>query len=102
MKKILRISGLLLLAAIVGVGLRYYWGTHLRWNDFKNYTAQPGPIGVREGSPLERLGIRTQDLRETVPGATVRFLGRTRYLNNARAVVTHTIDDSNQFVPTLT
>ena len=100
MKKILRISSLLLLAAIVGVGLRYYWGTHIRWNDFKNYTTQAGPIGVLEGSPLERLGIRTEDLRETVPGATVRFLGRTRYLNNARSVVTHTIDDSNQFVPT--
>ena len=51
MKKILRISGLLLLAAIVGVGLRYYWGTHLRWNDFKNYTAQPGPIGFSKAVP---------------------------------------------------
>jgi hypothetical protein len=29
----------------------------------------------------------------------VRFVGVTRYLNNARAVVTHTIDDSTKFVP---
>lgn len=29
----------------------------------------------------------------------VRFVGKTRYLNNARAVVTHTIDDSTKFVP---
>src|SRR5690348_14853388 len=29
---------------------------------------------------------------------SVRFVGKTKYLNNARAVVTHTIDDSTKFV----
>ena len=29
----------------------------------------------------------------------VRFLGKTRYLDNARAVVTHNIDDSTKYVP---
>jgi peptidoglycan/xylan/chitin deacetylase (PgdA/CDA1 family) len=29
----------------------------------------------------------------------VRFLGKTKYLNHARAVVTHTIDDSTRFIP---
>ena len=28
----------------------------------------------------------------------VRFTGKTKYLNNARAVVTHTIDDSTKYV----
>jgi peptidoglycan/xylan/chitin deacetylase (PgdA/CDA1 family) len=31
-------------------------------------------------------------------GAPVRFLGKTKYLNNAHAVVTHTIDDSTKSV----
>ena len=31
-------------------------------------------------------------------GPPVRLIGKTRYLNNARAVVTHTMDDSNQLV----
>jgi len=29
----------------------------------------------------------------------IRFVGKTKYLNNARAVVSHTIDDSTRFVP---
>ena len=28
----------------------------------------------------------------------VRFIGKTKYLNNARAIVTHTIDDSTKYV----
>lgn len=34
------------------------------------------------------------------PGS-VRFIGKSRYLNGARAVVTHSIDDSNPLVPAL-
>lgn len=30
---------------------------------------------------------------------TVRFLKKSRYLNDRRAVVTHTLDDTNKFVP---
>src|ERR1041384_6326991 len=29
---------------------------------------------------------------------SVRYVGKTKYLNNARAVVTHTIDDSTKYV----
>src|ERR1044071_8044581 len=31
------------------------------------------------------------------PGA-IRYVGKTKYLNNARAVATHTIDDSTKYV----
>ncbi|CAN5876936.1 hypothetical protein BH24ACI4_BH24ACI4_21060 [soil metagenome] len=31
----------------------------------------------------------------------IRLVGKTRYLNNARAVVTHTIDDSTKHVPSI-
>jgi len=35
-----------------------------------------------------------------LPGAEpVRYVGKTKYLNNARAVVTHNIDDSTKYVP---
>jgi peptidoglycan/xylan/chitin deacetylase (PgdA/CDA1 family) len=32
------------------------------------------------------------------PAAAVRYIGKTKYLNNARAVVTHSIDDSTKYV----
>src|SRR5262249_10527552 len=32
------------------------------------------------------------------PSGRVRFLGKSRYLNNTRAVVTHSIDDTTEFV----
>lgn len=31
--------------------------------------------------------------------AEIEFIGKTKYLNNARAVVSHSIDDSTKFVP---
>jgi peptidoglycan/xylan/chitin deacetylase (PgdA/CDA1 family) len=57
------------------------------------------PVGVRDGDPLEQLGIRRAQLREPGSKDWVRFVGKTLYLNNARAVVTHTIDDSTGSVP---
>ena len=38
-------------------------------------------------------------LAMTLAAQDVRFVGKTKYLNNARAVVTHTIDDSTKWVP---
>lgn len=34
-----------------------------------------------------------------LPAQTVRFAGKTKYLNNARAVIVHSIDDSTKYVP---
>lgn len=56
------------------------------------------PVGVLEGDPLARLGLRADQVREAPANARVRFTGKTKYLNNSRAVVTHTMDDSNEFV----
>jgi peptidoglycan/xylan/chitin deacetylase (PgdA/CDA1 family) len=55
------------------------------------------PIGILPGDPLARLGLKKSDLQ--AKAERVRFVGITRYLNNSRAVVTHTIDDSSKFVP---
>lgn len=47
-----------------------------------------------------RTGLLVAGLALTVvAGAQVRFVGTTKYLNGARAVVTHTIDDSTKYVP---
>ncbi len=35
----------------------------------------------------------------TIPAQDVRFVGKTKYLNNARAAVAHSIDDSTKYVP---
>lgn len=35
----------------------------------------------------------------TTSAQDVRFVGKTKYLNNAKAVVTHSIDDSTKYVP---
>ncbi len=55
-------------------------------------------VGVIKGDPLARLGIRPEQVRTAPANARVRFVGKTKYLNNSRAVVTHTMDDSNDFV----
>ena len=56
------------------------------------------PIGVIEGDPLARLGVRPDQLREPPAHAAVRFIKKTQYLNNSRAVITHTMDDSEKRV----
>ena len=56
------------------------------------------PIGVVEGDPLARLGLRPGQLRKVPADAKVRFVKKTAYLNNSRAVVTHTMDDSEKLV----
>lgn len=100
MRKVIHISSFLFLVTILGVGFQYYRNTHIQWSDFKNYSKRPGPIGLLEGNPLDRLGIGAEELWEKPSEASVRFLRKTQYLNNAHAVVTHTIDDTNRFVAT--
>lgn len=39
-------------------------------------------------------------LLTSVTAAEIEFVGKARYLNNARAVVAHSIDDSTKYVPT--
>jgi peptidoglycan/xylan/chitin deacetylase (PgdA/CDA1 family) len=56
------------------------------------------PIGVIEGDTLARLSLRRDQLREPLAHATVQFIRKTQYLNNSRAVITHTMDDSEKRV----
>lgn len=97
MKKFLVIAFVIVLALVAGYGY-YSWDSHLSWNDFITFNAQPAPVGVLAGDPLERLGVERKDFRESSAIDPVRFLGKSRYLNNARAVVTHTIDDTTRYV----
>lgn len=57
------------------------------------------PVGVIGGDPLSRLHVHEKDLRTASERDEIRFVGKSRYLNHSRAVVTHTIDDSTRFVP---
>jgi len=56
------------------------------------------PIGVIEGDPLSRIGVRRAELREASAQEAVQFVQKTKYLNNCRAVITHTMDDSEKLV----
>jgi hypothetical protein len=98
MKRLLILAGAALLAVIGGY-LYYSWNSHLTWHDFTTHNIEPRPIGVLDGHSLERLGIAQRTAQTADGGGKVRFAGTTRYLNDARAVVTHTIDDSTKFVP---
>ena len=88
-----------MLAVLGGLGVRYFWDANLSLSDIQNFNAEPAPIGRLDGNPLERLGLQASDLKGPVAGDAIRFLGKTLYLNNARTVVTHTVDDSSEFVP---
>jgi peptidoglycan/xylan/chitin deacetylase (PgdA/CDA1 family) len=94
---LLIVLGAGLIAAASGY-LYYSWDSHLTWQDFTTHNREPQPIGVLEAPPLERLGIAPATAKAADTGK-VRFIGQTRYLNNAQSVVTHTIDDSTKFVP---
>jgi len=56
------------------------------------------PIGVIKGDPVARLGVRRDQLREPLAHAAVQFIKKTQYLNNSRALITHTMDDSEKRV----
>jgi peptidoglycan/xylan/chitin deacetylase (PgdA/CDA1 family) len=97
-KTLLIVFGIGLLGAI-GAYCYYSWNSHLAWQDFARHNEPPAPIGILDGDPLERLGAQPAASEPAAP-ARAKFVGQTRYLNNARAAVTHTIDDSTKFVPT--
>lgn len=56
-------------------------------------------VGTRAGDPLERLNLSRADLAALSQNQQIKYVGMTKYLNNARSVVTTTIDDSSRFVP---
>ena len=64
------------------------------------FPAASPAVGVLSGDPLARLGLASTDLKAEPAGSAIRFLGKSKYLNGARAVVTHTIDDSTKFIAT--
>lgn len=98
MKRIFRIVfGIGLLGAIGAYGY-YSWNSRLTWRDFTSHNEPAAPIGILPGDPLERLGAKPAG-SQPATAAQALFVGKTRYLNNARAVVTHTIDDSTKFIP---
>lgn len=95
-------SVLILLAVLAGLGAafyRYARGSRLRPADFATFFSDARPVGVLAADSLARLGLKPADLREAAPAPGVQYIGLTRYLNHAHAVVTHTIDDSTRFVP---
>jgi peptidoglycan/xylan/chitin deacetylase (PgdA/CDA1 family) len=77
--------------------LRQWWGPNLTWRDFASFAASPPRFGVVPGEPLARLGITADELIDA--HGPVRFCGITRYLNGAKAVVSHSIDDTTEWLP---
>ncbi len=71
--------------------------SHLSWKDFTGLQAEPSPIGDVAGDPLGRLGVSAKEFGG--PAGSVEFLGKTQYLNGAKAVVSHTVDDSHELMP---
>lgn len=68
-------------------------------SDLETWFTAPEPIGRRSGDPLARLGIDPADVRGGGSSGGVRVVGPTTYWNGARAVVTHTADDSSPRIP---
>jgi len=94
-----RISLLNIVLMGILVGLIYYsWDSHLSWNDLVSFDAKPAEVGRLKGDPLERLGLKESDVVQAGDHGRTRFLRKSLYLNNARAVVTHTIDDSTKYI----
>jgi peptidoglycan/xylan/chitin deacetylase (PgdA/CDA1 family) len=60
--------------------------------------APPPPVGELTGDPLARLGISADEFGDS--SGPIQFLGKAEYLNDARSVVTHMVDDSNEYLPT--
>jgi peptidoglycan/xylan/chitin deacetylase (PgdA/CDA1 family) len=76
----------------------YSWDSHLSWNDLATFDAKAAEVGRLKGDALNRLGLKSSDVLKTRNHGTTRFLQKSLYLNNARAVVTHTIDDSTKYI----
>ena len=85
-----------------------FWGTLITraiglWNNQFPVAQASRPesseaIGVARGDPLQRLGLKSGELRDGPVSGDIHFACATSYLNNARAVVTHSIDDVSEFV----
>jgi peptidoglycan/xylan/chitin deacetylase (PgdA/CDA1 family) len=59
--------------------------------------AEPSPVGEVPGDPLTRLQVSRDEFDDSA--GRVEFLGKSQYLNGARAVVAHTVDDSSEYLP---
>ena len=95
----MRISLLSVILMIVVVGVIYYsWDSHLSWTDIVSFNAMPPAIGRLSSDPMQRLGLRPEEIVENKNRGKVRYLQKSLYLNNARAVVTHTVDDSTRYI----
>jgi peptidoglycan/xylan/chitin deacetylase (PgdA/CDA1 family) len=70
--------------------------SHLSWKDFPGLTAKPSPINGIVEEPLGQLGVSPKEFG--VSAGPVEFLGKTQYLNGAKAVVSHTVDDSHELL----
>ena len=86
-------------AIFLGLCGYYVWVSRLSWNDFAAFGAHPVSFELPRDDPLARLGVSPGELRGPGSRDAIRYVGKARYLNNARAVVMHTIDDSTEFVP---
>lgn len=74
----------------------------LSWEDISTLIAKPAPIGELAEDPLSRHGLSPEDLDEDLDHSSgpVQYLGKAKYLNGANSVVTHMVDDSNEYLPT--
>lgn len=59
--------------------------------------SRPSPVGRRRDDPLVALGVRPNELSSSTGG--VQFVRQTQYLNGAKAIVTHSVDDATRYVP---
>jgi peptidoglycan/xylan/chitin deacetylase (PgdA/CDA1 family) len=89
---------IIVLMGILACLIYYSWGSHLSWNDLVTFDAKPAEVGRMKGYPLDRLGLKARDLLHAGNRGRTRFLRKSLYLNNAHAVVTHTIDDSTEYI----
>ena len=105
MKKLLILTGFLVFVVLTLTGGTYLWDAHFSWSDVRDFAKEPAQVGsIEESEPGEngrrRLGLTAADLAEPQTTSSIRFLGKTRYLNDARAAVTHTLDDSTEHMLT--
>jgi peptidoglycan/xylan/chitin deacetylase (PgdA/CDA1 family) len=77
--------------------LGQWWGPNLRWRDLASIAVKPHRVGVLPGDPLARLGITAGELSDSY--GPVSFCGICRYLNAANAVVSHSVDDTTEWLP---
>jgi peptidoglycan/xylan/chitin deacetylase (PgdA/CDA1 family) len=97
MKTRVSLGSIVLMGVLVSL-IYYSWDSQLSWNDLVTFDAKPTEVGRLKGDPLDRLGLKPSDVLKTGNDGKTRFLQKSLYLNNARAVVTHTIDDSTKYI----